>query len=354
MQVHSHKGLKRLRHDRNLRVRGQRVKVTKEKRNNFSRPLHGFTLVELLVVIAIIGILVGLLLPAVQAAREAARRAQCTSNLKQIGLAVLNFESTNGYLPPGRLGCDFSWRPEKYCPQVTDEPKQSELSAFAMILPFVEEQAGYDLLDLGGEGILMVGPGADPWKSNTAGLDFLRTRPAVYVCPSDEALPAYEGIVLGDVDRLGTGSYAMSMGANGPKWGWLIEAKIENTGLFVYVRTFKMRQVTDGLSKTFLAGEVINGHSTEFDTFNVWSWAIRTVSSLRSTENALNTPPYLGQARVMRQTETPLANGAFISSHPGGGNFVLGDGRVEFISENIDLELYQALSTRAGEETITD
>lgn len=319
--------------------------------------LSAFTLVELLVVIAIIGTLVALLLPAVQAAREAARRGQCTNNLKQIGLAVLNYEMAKGNLPPGRLGCDVGFRPQPYCETVEAEPNQSELSGFALILPFVEQQAGYDLLDIRGKGMLMVGSGTDEWKDNTAGIEFLRTRPAVYSCPSDVAEDQYLGTVINNSGDLGadfgTGSYALSMGTNGPTRGITIYVKQENNGLFVYGRTIGLREVADGMSQTMVAGETINGYSDEFDTFNVWSWAIRLVSSLRSTENPLNTPPKIGTSRLLKATHTPEANGAFISFHPAGGNFLFGDGSVQFLSEDIDLETYQALSTRDGGEIVS-
>src|SRR5690349_15987696 len=113
---------------------------------------NAFTLVELLVVIAIIGILVALLLPAIQAAREAARRAQCTNNLKQIGIALLNYESAKKDLPAGRHGCDLHLASPGVCGCSNDAVKEDGASAFVELLPFMEENALYDLVhyDRGG------------------------------------------------------------------------------------------------------------------------------------------------------------------------------------------------------------
>src|SRR5687767_14178497 len=102
------------------------------------RPLHGFTLVELLVVIAIIGVLVALLLPAVQAAREAARRAQCSSHLSQLILAVHNYEMAHGFYPPGTIDA---------AGPIKNAPVGYHHNWAIQILPFMEEQNTYNAID---------------------------------------------------------------------------------------------------------------------------------------------------------------------------------------------------------------
>ena len=124
-------------HCENLRVRGRR-NVTSQRTFSFRRPLHGFTLVELLVVITIIGILIALLLPAIQAAREAARSLQCKNNLKQIGLALHNYEAAFHAFP-------FSF-PKSAWSNPTNNPT---FSWAVYLLPFVEQQGIYDQLDCG-------------------------------------------------------------------------------------------------------------------------------------------------------------------------------------------------------------
>ncbi|MGD9128657.1 MAG: DUF1559 domain-containing protein, partial [Planctomycetia bacterium] len=149
------------------------------------RRQKGFTLVELLVVIAIIGILIALLLPAIQAAREAARKLGCANNLKQIGLGIMNYESTHHHFPPGRVGCDRD-STGNYCNGIHQEVATS---GFVAILPHLELQNIYDLFNFSS------GPWTEQdasWITVGSNRDAVAQRPPVFVCPSDTAEPFYK------------------------------------------------------------------------------------------------------------------------------------------------------------------
>jgi prepilin-type N-terminal cleavage/methylation domain-containing protein/prepilin-type processing-associated H-X9-DG protein len=321
-------------------------------RINISRKRCGFTLVELLVVIAIIGVLVALLLPAVQAAREAARRAQCVNNLKQIGLAVANFADTKKRLPPGRLGCDgtaagagSNAAPSGHrCKIVNLVPNNERVatSGFVLLLPQIEEQALFDVVDFT-VGIWPTPLPGSAWLT-ADNIQLISTRPSVLVCPSNTSDPYSLDPRVGSDHDIGTnkaavGSYAFVTGLYGPSEGTGNKAKYSNIGLFYYCKQHKIKECPDGLSKTMLAGETIEGHTQQ--SSNIWTRALRHADCLRSTENPINTPPGMGN------TTTSLdVNGAFASQHPGGANFVFGDGSVTTINDTIDQNIYEALSTR--------
>lgn len=301
---------------------------------------RGFTLVELLVVIAIIGLLVALLLPAVQAAREAARRSQCRNHLKQIGLGVLLHEEQREHLPAGRYGCDEgdTPAPDQPCGKLPPEQRLNGGSAFVAILPMIEETALFDTLDPLPNGL---------WNNNLDDLDWyttadgvkrqtLLTRPAVFACPSsvsEQQSEVYPPTVVA------TGDYAFCQGTLGPEATWN-ESKYENTGAFLYARTVELREIVDGLSRTYLVGEAT--HAATWPSSNIWTYGRVNADSLRSTANPLNTPPGEGAVRNRR-------NGAFASHHASGSHFAWGDGHVSFISDDIDEDLYRASSTIAND-----
>ncbi|MEO2049376.1 MAG: DUF1559 domain-containing protein [Pirellulales bacterium] len=303
---------------------------------------RGFTLVELLVVIAIIGILVALLLPAIQAAREAARRSQCLNNLKQIGLGIELYHTSHKEYPSGRMGCDdvTILQCEDPNPSLRRAP-----SGLIAILPFVEHQALFDRFDF-----------ADgPWTKKNWPEYFRRNSHdtntfavgsivPIYSCPSDLKDPHADH--RGEPEA--TGSYAFSMGSNGPSFGIdTLTVKMDNSGMFMYNRNITIQEVTDGTSNTLYLGETINGHEKE--TSNRWSAASRHLDSLRSTDNPMNTPVGQGITINLYGYKT---NGSFASAHPGGAQFTFGDGHGVFLSETIDLQVYQALSTRNLGEVI--
>jgi prepilin-type N-terminal cleavage/methylation domain-containing protein/prepilin-type processing-associated H-X9-DG protein len=336
------------------------------------RAVKGFTLVELLVVIAIIGILVALLLPAIQAAREAARRTQCVNNLHQIGIAALNYENSKKSLPPGSG-------------YIRTDPKEFRGTWVIPLFSYMEEQAAdsqYDYDEYPDQ--------ADDdrdGKNNVALAAKLIIK--TLICPSDPR--SSNPIFLNTPEeqrRQGGGShnppsaqglwYTGSMGSTIPDQCAFVKIgdpwykyscsgcafgtlrgppdapatsncslaqpnASTNTnscfGMFCrrHIGT-KLKQVTDGLSKTFLAGETLPEHW-------VWNCVYCDNFPVSSTEIPLNTM----ESRP-GPTEYWLTSG-FKSMHPGGANFAMGDGSTQFIQESIDYAVYNMLGNRKDGET---
>ena len=297
----------------------------------FQKPKSGFTLVELLVVIAIIGILVGLLLPAVQAAREAARRMQCSNNLKQHGLALLNYESTYKRFPIG----------------FTDTAATNAMlrdggwSWMCAILPYIEQNSLYSTLDLK---LHPYGTG-----SNAANVAACAVPLSAFRCPSDIAprtAPSNSGNANGTA-ALAVTSYAGVLGSFDGQWcqvsGTTNVEGVRNRGLLVVNSSRKIGEVTDGTSNVLAVGEVSwrplnaarNGSNRQYILGNITTGG----GPLCTSNGANNNGPHLHLRATRHKLNGPLATGtkhkAFHSYHTGGGNFVFVDGSVHFISDSI-------------------
>ena len=315
------------------------------------KKIRAFTLVELLVVIAIIGVLVSLLLPAVNAAREAARRAQCANNMRQVGLAVINYESANKVIPPSY---GFPNPNEPYDnPQGPSQARTCQ-GWLVTAMPFMEEQALYDQF----QNCLAASPGTRDCSSLRTGLFWtacwpvMKSEVSLLSCPSDGSpnfstnqfrwkpkevfVTNYKGVI--GFDEIGYPDDPSAWMGDRPDCHRTTMCK----GFFFrnsWVKPVKLRSVKDGLSKTFLMGEDLprhNTHSAAYDADMDWS----------SCHAPLNYKPDPPTPDVW-----PNVRG-FRSDHAGGANFVMADDSVRFVSETINMKLYQASSTRNGRETV--
>ena len=323
---------------------------------------RGFTLVELLVVIAIIGVLVALLLPAVQAAREAARRMQCGNNLKQIALAIINYESSKKNFPAARLHGDSGYPVGSTITcndgssfRVPPPPKPSLLysgaGALAQILPQMEQQALYDSLHVGDVAIWSPTAG---WENAFPEIKTaLGQRPGAYACPSDSSNGQFaqwaHGLNVSQIN-VAPSSYATVYGSRRPD-APNAELKFCGDGTFMYARMFRIPEIEDGLSKTIFVGEVRDSHLVDETGIainsNIWSNGNRMQSNMRSTATPMNTAPGVNLGAGLATEAQARSNGAFSSNHPGGCVFGYGDGHVDYLVDSIDLVAYSALSARA-------
>ena len=306
------------------------------------KPLKGFTLVELLVVVAIIGILIGLLLPALQMVREAARRTSCANNLRQITLAILNYESAFQELPPGRIGCDDSGEgmfPD--CPMGLTPEEKNGASGFIAVLPQLEFQSLFDRLAVSKGGLWNRNVDDIRWYNDYEKFEAVKYEIEILKCPSrlvdglnDEYYPI----------RAETTNYAFCQGTKGPEFD-PFTTRYLNDGAFIYKKSRKLADIMDGTSNTILLGEVVM--PTEWESSNIWNYAIENADCLRTTNNPLNTLP--GNGIVLDRR-----NGAFASWHPQGAIFSFGDGHTTFVAESTDELVYRAQSTIAGGEVVSE
>jgi prepilin-type N-terminal cleavage/methylation domain-containing protein/prepilin-type processing-associated H-X9-DG protein len=336
---------------------------------------RAFTLVELMVVVAIIGVLLGLILPAVQKVREAANRTKCQNNLRQVGVAFLNYHNSHERFPSARWGA----------------PSGNGLwfSAFAAILPYVEQ----DNVARRYNPSLPIDDASDSDGDGISNADITRMNIPTFLCPSMIVPEAYERYSTGAPGVSTPTAFAMPrssyMGCAGSEYAYTIS---KGDGVIVPVSAtipaVRVNDISDGTAMTFLAGEtdyvlqykvVVPGTNNCVPTAYVWgqwSWGFQG-ASYTTTYSKFNQHHYFrsgaplcslpttGDCNDIDVTAFPNStagpnpihkcwNGqfSFKSQHPGGAHFVYADGSVRLLNEKIDLATYRALSTRAGGEAV--
>jgi prepilin-type N-terminal cleavage/methylation domain-containing protein/prepilin-type processing-associated H-X9-DG protein len=291
---------------------------------------RGFTLIELLVVISIIGVLIALLLPAVQMAREAARKASCQNNLHQLGVALHNYEGSQGAFPMGYQ----SW------PTTNVLQTAPGWGWPAMVLREMEQGVLYDAININ----LPV----EHVANQTARLVEVKA----YLCPSDHYVNRFtvtqaDGTAIADAQSI---SYAGNYGAGGD----IVNQPTAGNGLLMRNASFRLAAIPDGLSQTFIVGERAGTLTRE-------PWAgVMSGSASRVLPRASNSPLVEpGGVQVLAHVgPNPLDSKStnpdeFFGAHPGGAQFLMADGSTRFLKESVNPGIYAALATRRGREVIS-
>jgi prepilin-type N-terminal cleavage/methylation domain-containing protein/prepilin-type processing-associated H-X9-DG protein len=332
------------------------------------KPTTGYTLIELLVVIVVIGILTAIILPAVQSAREAARRAQCTNNLKQIGLATASYASLYGTYPSLAYISETSPSPGRNFRLVA-----AHYSPLTQVLPQLEQWALFNTINFM--------PWADDGYTLHANSTAMTTRVGMFVCPSDAtaSVPGYGRVNY----RFNIGPVTNLAMSNSPLY---------NVGAFVIAANFTPADFPDGLSATSGTSERLQGDwragtigrgdyrlapregrygfepadktlaycqsatSDQFESRAGESWFL---SGFHTTIfNSANVPnPRFPDCAMDDYTDLHgglIHNGVFSASspHPGGVNVAMMDGSVRFVKDGVTLPVWRALSTRNGGEAV--
>jgi prepilin-type N-terminal cleavage/methylation domain-containing protein/prepilin-type processing-associated H-X9-DG protein len=297
-----------------------------------------FTLIELLVVIAIIGVLVGLLLPAVQAAREAARRMSCSNNMRQIGLATLNYESTYQRLPSSGQGTNFQTTPPS---TVFDKH-----SAFTAILPYLEQSNIYQQMDL-----------RFAYNQTPGNIAAAKQVVSQFICPSNALRSSPQ-----DSDGYGCTDYGPIYYVDLDPVTGLRNKALRAEGALVKGGS-RLASVTDGTSNTVFFGEDIGRDSwmqvnhvyldpLDNEKRRFWRWAEADNAFGISKKINNNNSPQGGPADCPWTTNNCGPFEEIFSQHPGGAHVLLGDGSVRFLTESLDPATLRSLITRSGGEVI--
>ncbi len=298
--------------------------------NASPRRRPGFTLIELLVVIAIIAVLIALLLPAVQSAREAARRAQCINNLVQIGVALQNYESAHEMLPSGVINP---------AGPISSTPNGYHHSWITQILPYIDQNNAFKKIDFAA-GVY------DP-RNRTVRRHVM----GIFLCPSDGATRSSTTAALNSFAACHNDTEA--------------PIDVTNKGVFYLNSHTRYEDITDGSSYTLFVGEK-RRDGTEL------GWMSGTRGTLRNAGTAINYNRALGgrfipvmdddddepaDAKAVgtrSASEGDTAVGGFSSAHPGGSNFLFGDGSVRFLKSSMSSSVFRRLANRADGELISD